>query len=203
MAICFCKHPEPGLVKSRLAKDIGDKKAASVYKILLENILANIAGHGFDVLLYGYPDSHHPILQKYAAKYSLSSHSQHGNNLGEKMWHAIDENLENYLNIVLIGSDCLYTDVNYINQAFELLDDGSNIVLGPSEDGGYALIGANKVDKAIFQDISWSTKDVFQQTKNKLTQLEWKYACLPIVRDLDTIEDYQYFKSHKKFMHLF
>lgn len=203
VVICFCKHPEPGIVKSRLAKDIGDKNAAKVYKILLKNTLNNICGHAFDVLLYCYPDINHSTIQNFASKYSLSLHNQHGKDLGDKMWRAIKTNLVNYQSVVLVGSDCLHINANYINNAFELLSNNYDIVLGPTEDGGYALIGANKVDESIFQDIVWSTKDVFRETQIKLAQLKWKHEDLKIVRDLDNLDDYQYFSTHKEFMHLF
>lgn len=201
--LCFCKHPEPGMVKSRLANDIGANEAAKVYRIMLKTTLENVCGHEFDVLLYCYPNSNHPTLQAHATNFSLTLHSQHGKDLGEKMWTAIDSNLSTYKNLVLVGTDCLLIDANYVYKAFEQLNNGSNVVLGPSEDGGYALIGANKIDISIFQDISWSTDNVFQQTLKNLQKLEWKYSCLSIVRDLDDIDDYHYFKSDKRFMHLF
>ena len=201
--ICFCKHPEAGLVKSRLAKDIGDNNASKIYRALLENIINEICGHTFDVLLYCYPDSNHPILQSYASNYSLSIHNQQGKDLGEKMFHAMNNNLDNYKKVVLVGSDCLQINANYILKAFNLMNQGCDVVLGPSEDGGYALIGAKLIDESIFQDIRWSTANVLRQTLEKLTQLNLQYACLSTVRDLDTLEDYHYFRTHKEFMHLF
>ncbi len=119
------------------------------------------------------------------------------------MYHAMKDHLIDNKNIILIGTDCLEIDAAYIQQAFNQLNSDKEIVLGPTEDGGYALIGANKIDASIFQDIEWSSEKVLRQTVEKINELNLKYSQLPIVRDLDTFKDYQYFSTHEKYCHLF
>lgn len=201
--LCFCKHPEAGLVKSRLAKDLGDDQASSIYKTLLDVTLNNIYKSGFKTFLYCYPDANHRDLKQYANRYPLTLKNQSDGDLGMKMYHAIKDHLYENKNVVLIGSDCLEINTTYIQKAFKLLDSGNELVLGPTEDGGYALIGANKIDASIFQDIEWSSEKVLKQTIGKINKLNLKYGELPIVRDLDTYRDYQYFSSHEKYCHLF
>jgi len=75
--------------------------------------------------------------------------------------------------------------------------------LGPAIDGGYALIGASKIDKTIFQNISWSSDMVLKQTEEQIRSLGWKYYLLKPVRDLDHLEDYEYFSTHTKYRGLF
>ena len=201
--LCFCKHPEAGFVKSRLAKDLGDKHASVIYKTLLDETLNNVYLSGFKAFLYCYPDTNHQDLKQYGNRYSLTLKKQSDGDLGAKMYHAIKDHLNGNNNIVLIGTDCLELDAVYLQQAFNQLDSGKEIVLGPTEDGGYALIGANKIDVSIFQNIEWSSDKVLKQTVKIINELNLKYTELPMVRDLDIYNDYQYFSTHEKYSHLF
>ena len=201
--ICFCKHPDAGMVKSRLAKDLGNVHAAKIYNILLGDTLNNTCQANIKSFLYCYPNIRHPILEQYSENYKFELREQADGDLGMKMYQAIKTHLTTNKNIVLIGSDCIELDSDYIQQAFDQLENGNNIVLGPTEDGGYSLIGANKIDKTIFEGIEWSSDQVLKQTLLKITNLGWKYSRLPTVRDLDTLEDFQYFSTHKKYQHLF
>ena len=169
--LCFCKHPEKGLVKSRLAKDLGAQRATEVYKVLLDITLQNISNSGSKIILYCSPNTNHPILENYRDKYSLTLKKQCDGDLGIKMHQAIKEYLDNNTNVVLVGSDCLEIDATYIQQAFGKLNLDNEIVLGPTKDGGYALIGVNKLNISIFQDINWSSNQVLQQTKDKASKL--------------------------------
>jgi len=201
--ICFCKHPVAGLVKSRLAKNIGEAAAADVYLTLLEHTLLNAQQTNLKVLLYCHPDIHHPTLQSYVDKFNVTLLKQIDGDLGAKMHHAMQQHIEKDANVVLIGTDCLELDANYILQAFHCLNTDSDIVLAPTEDGGYSLIGANKIDQAVFQDISWSTDSVLDKTTFNINKLGWKYTLLDETRDLDNADDLNYFSQHEKYKHLF
>lgn len=201
--LCFCKHPVPGLVKSRLAKDIGNDHATEIYKLLLDETLNSISRLEFKAFLYCYPDIGHPTLKEYENKFGLELKKQHGKNLGMKMFHAINEHLSENNNVVLIGSDCIEINASYIQKAFDELNSGCEIVIGPTADGGYALIGAKVIDVSIFQNITWSTNQVLNQTEKIISELGWKYSCLNKVRDLDTLDDFQFFSTHKKYQCFF
>ena len=165
--LCFCKYPEPNMVKSRLSDSLGAERAANIYKILLENTLNSICKKEFEVVLYCYPDTNHSLFNYYKRKYKLSLCKQDGSDLGSRMFSAMNEYLKSEHPVVLIGSDCPELDFNYIKDAFLVLEAGSDIVLGPTLDGGYALIGANRVDASIFNNISWGACNVLQLTKKK------------------------------------
>ncbi len=201
--ICFCKHPEANMVKSRLSAELDPVSAAKIYQIILEYVLQNICGHEFKVALYCYPDTRHPFLSYCRDKYNVSLYNQDGSDLGSRMLNAINIHLGPKQPVILIGSDCLEINANYINDAFLAFDKGHEIVLGPTLDGGYALIGANQIDESILTGITWSTGSVLQQTREKIKNLGWTFTCMPLIRDIDTLSDYQYFSAHKKFRHLF
>ena len=201
--LCFCKHPEVGFVKTRLAKDIGNENAVNIYNSLLKNTLSNVHLSAYKTYLYCYPNMDHPALNKYAGQYNLELRNQSIGNLGDKMFNAIESQISTDRKIILIGTDCPEIDADYIHQAFHQLNQDKDVVLGPTEDGGYALIGANKISKSIFEKINWSTNQVLKQTIDNLTSLGWSYSCLPKVRDLDVLQDFQYFSKHEKYKHLF
>lgn len=191
------------MVKSRLSTYLGEEYAAQIYKTILENILQNICMRKYEVALYCYPDINHYFFQYCKDKYNVPLYNQDGSNLGLRMYNAIYDHLNAKRNVILIGSDCLELDSDYINNAFLALDAGNDIVLGPTLDGGYALIGANRIDESIFCNIAWSTSSVLQQTIGKIKSLGWTVACMPCIRDIDTLSDYQHFSQHKKFKYLF
>ena len=201
--IYFCKHPEPGMVKSRLAKDLTEENAAKVYKKLLEFVLRNTHQAEIKNYLYCYPNINHPVLEQYSNEFNLELKNQADGDLGAKMYQAIKGHLNENNKVVLIGTDCLELDINYIEQAFKYLDQDNDLVLGPTKDGGYALIGANKINMKIFENISWSSNTVKLETEQKISKLGWKYRLLPRVRDLDTYKEYRYFSTHNKYKHLF
>ena len=191
------------MVKSRLSADLGKDHAAQIYKTILENTLQNICTHEFEILLYCFPDIHYSLFKHYENKYDLSLHAQVGNDLGMRMYNALDNHLSANQHVVLIGSDCVELNADYISDAFLALETGNDIVLSPTLDGGYALIGANRIDASLFSNISWSTSSVLRQTEEKINNLEWSFTCMSCIRDIDTLSDYLYFSKHKNFKHLF
>ena len=197
--LCFCKHPEPGFVKTRLSRELGKDFVASLYKNLIENLLKEICNGKFNAALYCYPTTKHPFFDYCQIKFQVTLHNQEGHDLGSRMFNAISESLNNSTSVILIGSDCPQIDSAYINLAFQKLKSGHDIVLGPAFDGGYALIGANKINREIFNNIPWSTNRVLQITQDKITSLGWSYACLSTVRDIDELSDYEFYIQNSEF----
>ena len=119
------------------------------------------------------------------------------------MLNALDECLKTTKYAVLIGSDCIQINNDYIHRAFRILENSHDVVLGPTLDGGYALIGMQSTQKSIFQNIEWSTHKVLQQTKEVLTNIGLTFSCLPEIRDIDTYADYEHFKEDKLYKNVF
>ena len=93
--------------------------------------------------------------------------------------------------VVVIGSDSPTLPIGYLGNSFTQLES-HDVVIGPTKDGGYYLIGLSKPIPELFQDIEWSTQKVFKQTEEKLRQLKASYVLLPSWHDLDTKEDLEY-----------
>ena len=201
--LCFCKYPDPGSAKLRLASCIGEELAVAIYRTLLEHTVHTISKGNHSGILYCYPDTGHEFFRYCSSRYHVPLYSQQGDDLGGRMFHAIASHLNESRYVVLVGSDCPELGPAYIRRAFQLLAAGNDIVLAPTLDGGYALIGARKIARSIFDGISWSSGQVLQQTRDKILGLGWRHACLPEVRDIDTVSDYCYFLQNKFYKHLF
>ncbi len=90
---------------------------------------------------------------------------------------------------LLVGSDCAVLDADYIARAFAKLQR-QDLVLGPTEDGGYVLVGARRaIPEALFQDIDWGTAQVMTQTRARLAHLAIRYALLEPLWDVDEWPD--------------
>jgi len=141
--------------------------------------------------LYCAPDTSHTFFAYLANQYHVVLKTQKGSNLGKRMENALSGALKTSKYVVLIGTDCPQLNVDYLQQAFEKLTTAKNdIVIGPAEDGGYVLIGASRVTSQLFDNIEWSTKEVYSQTIEKINQLGWKYHHLDMMWDLDTEADF-------------
>jgi glycosyltransferase A (GT-A) superfamily protein (DUF2064 family) len=63
------------------------------------------------------------------------------------------------------------------------------VVIGPAKDGGYYLLGMKKLHASLFEEIQWSSENVFLDTLLKLKKEKLTYAVLPELRDVDVYED--------------
>ncbi|MEQ9148777.1 MAG: glycosyltransferase, partial [Cytophagales bacterium] len=93
-----------------------------------------------------------------------------------------------YTKAVIIGSDCFSLKRVILEEAFERLNQ-NDFVIGPSEDGGYYLLGMKKNNSEIFENIEWSREDVYAKTLEKIKGQ--KVKILTRLNDIDTFEDLQ------------
>ena len=105
------------------------------------------------------------------------------------MFYALDHALSLAEQVILIGTDCPMINEQFLELAFSSLDADHDLVLGPAQDGGYVLIGANRISSTVFQNIRWSTSCVLEQTLQNIEHIGWKHHLLPTLRDIDTYQD--------------
>ncbi len=108
------------------------------------------------------------------------------------MFGAFQYVLNSQSKAIIIGSDCPDISSQIIEEAFIRLDK-HDCVIGPSEDGGYYLLGMKKLHSALFEDIEWSSSKVMEQTIRKIESLQLSYTQLPKLNDIDTIDDLRQF----------
>lgn len=188
----MAKFPELSKVKTRLGKTIGNTKALEVYEILLgilcENCLPAL-NNSFQLGSFITPSHKTQDFEVLYNSFAFYT-SQKGNNLGERMKHAfqyIFSELHAH-NAILIGADIPNLHRNIIENAFKKLIT-HDIVIGPTDDGGYYLIGMRQTEDVLFENISWGTSHVLKQTFEVCNKNMLSVGILGLLSDLDTEED--------------
>ena len=184
--IIFIKNPVLGKVKTRIASHAGEAAALDIYKNLLDHTRIVVGSIEATRLLF-YSDRVQRLDQWPEKKYSKNL--QMGDDLGERMLNAFKIATE-YDKKIIIGSDCPGITQELIEEAYISLDY-HDVVIGPSHDGGYYLLGMNTLVPELFHHIPWSTDQVLLETVKILQQKRLLYKLLPMLRDVDTIEDWE------------
>ncbi|WP_162342624.1 TIGR04282 family arsenosugar biosynthesis glycosyltransferase [Cyclobacterium salsum] len=183
--IVFQKYPEAGFVKTRLAKTIGAEKAANLYAFLIRHTHQQLAGLEAAIFVFHLG----PIATENYPQKGYHFYPQGSGDLGKKMHQAFQRVFDlGFEQVLIIGTDCYELKRDHLQQAFEALKT-KDLVLGPAVDGGYYLLGLKRPAAPLFQEISWSTATVLQQTLNRANQENLGYGLLEKLRDVDRYED--------------
>lgn len=194
----FAKWPEKGRVKTRLMPALGAVGACNAHITLTLAVLDNLFSAGYPVqfwwdrALEAVPVEANDIVCK-LERASIRQYIQTGQTLGDRMLVALSQSLESYGCGLIIGSDCPSVDREYILQAIDALAK-CDVVLGPSDDGGYVLIGASRVVVGMLDGIQWGTGQVLEQTRRRLKKLGLNVMLLEPRWDVDEPEDWLRFQ---------
>ena len=112
---------------------------------------------------------------------------QKGNNLGDRMVNALSISFKNFSPVVIIGSDLWKLEISDIKDAFRILKN-KDVVIGPSTDGGYYLIGMNYLDTKIFENKNWGQESVLKDTIRDIDDKK-NIHLLDKKTDIDTYDD--------------
>lgn len=195
LLIIFTRNPVLGKVKTRLAKTVGDKTALDIYTFLLKKTKEITLDSPCDKVVYY---SEKIIKNDIWNCNSFRKEVQSGEDLGAKMKNSFYDAFENnYRKVVLIGSDIYDLESYHINEAFKKLDT-NDVVMGPALDGGYYLIGLKKMHPKIFDNKKWGSSTVRKDTLKNLEKVD--VHLLPILNDVDVIEDIEHHPAFTKFL---
>jgi rSAM/selenodomain-associated transferase 1 len=186
----FVKYPAFGRVKTRLAEHLDREIVTQLYKNFIADILVALRSLNTNLKIFFDPPDAQLKFQQWLGK-EHSYAPQTGENLGQKMKNAFQRTFaDNFSKAVIIGSDSPDLPENFLRQAFSALES-HDAVIGPASDGGYYLIGFSKKTflPEAFDNISWSTNIVFEQTVNILKQHRRNVYPLPKWYDVDTLDD--------------
>lgn len=187
--LLFAREPVEGRVKTRLAPVLGEAGALDLHRQLLRrqiDVLNQAELCPAELWVEGDPGH-----EAFAA-FRGERHRQAGGDLGEKMWHAARKALETQAGVVLIGSDCPGLDAAYLEEALGALQGGLEAVLGPAEDGGYVLLGLRRTEEGVFAGIEWGGSRVLEQTRARLEALEYCFAVMTPLADIDRASDLEH-----------
>ncbi len=188
--IVFAKAPDAGKAKTRLIPALGEAGAAALHARLVTHTLTTITSAALcPVQLWCAPNTTHPFFDSCKNNFPVTLHQQQGANLGERMAHAMNHNLQQNFNSVIIGTDCPALSTADVEQAFTNLQNGSDIVLAPASDGGYVLMGLTHFSPTLFSAINWGSGEVLATTRKKIAALQWPSTELATFQDIDRPED--------------
>lgn len=193
----FVKYPEPGKVKTRLARHVGAQKAAELYQALVEENLSTLARvcEPFRLAVVFDPPEKEAEVREWLKPFQIRDFfPQKGTGLGERLVHAFQFAFQRNpkksppQRVLALGSDTLGLTPQIITEGFEALES-NDCVIGPAEDGGYYLIGLAFEEGDIFSNIPWSTSGVYQSTIQYLEREQLSYHRLPLLEDLDEVKN--------------
>ena len=189
--VVMAKAPIPGSVKTRLMPFLSAAQAAALSRALLVDQLEHLcAFRSADLYLAFTPADARRLIRRLAPP-RFEIFAQRGADLGPRMQEIFATLFaKGHNRIVLIGADVPPIPFSYFRRAFtHLQNTAPRAVLGPSLDGGYCLIGVNRVQPEVFVDMSWSHDRVFAQTLARLRDLDVPTLQLPQWFDIDTPAD--------------
>lgn len=184
-----------GQVKTRLASTIGHENALDIYhKLLCITRATSLQLICKRHLFYSHQITRHDEW----ANADFKKYNQTGDNLGQRMKNAFAHIFNDYANqhvkAIIIGSDCPEINVNILEKAYTNLAE-NDVVIGPSKDGGYYLLGMSQPHTTLFDGIAWSTDTVLTATLHKAAAQHLQVSLLPALSDLDNENDLIYFRS--------
>ncbi|MCK5647742.1 MAG: TIGR04282 family arsenosugar biosynthesis glycosyltransferase [Gammaproteobacteria bacterium] len=199
LIIIFAREPVSGQVKTRLIPALGKEGAAELYRRLLDFAIDNvITAELSPINLCLTPESRSSYFTEmpYADQFELSV--QVGHDLGARMYNALAAALKHYSKAILIGTDCPFINKADFQQAIAALDS-HDMVFSPARDGGYVLVGANRVIPDVFENIGWGTENVMAQSRIVLAANDFRWQELAEQCDIDIKNDLKYLLLHDEF----
>lgn len=194
--VIFAKEPEKGKVKTRLKDYLSKIQCLNLYKAFLKDTIDLTKKIQCEIRIIAYDsDNKNPRYLKRIAPH-FRFYKQKGKNLGERMHNTFKFAKENKTSkTVIIGSDSPNLPAGFIKKTFRGLDK-YDVVLGPSLDGGYYLIGLKRPCFGLFKNIKWSSNKVLDNTIRNCRRLKKKMTLLDIWYDVDEPVSLMHLKKH-------
>lgn len=188
----MAKVPQAGAVKTRLCPPLEPQEAARLYDAFLRDKITQVRQlHGAQPTIAYTPDDSADFFTTLAPDFVCIP--QRGADLGERLINAFAACLATgCAGALAIDSDTPTLPAAFLQQAIaDVTNPDIDLVLGPSDDGGYYLIGLRTVYPELFVQMPWSTAAVREETLQRAAALGLKVALLPTWFDIDTYEDLQ------------
>jgi uncharacterized protein len=193
--IIMAKAPIAGLAKTRLIPALGEASTALLAKrMLIRTINTAMEADLGPVECCVTPDHDSPVWSLFKKAYPITWSSQMEGDLGQRMSHIAARASEQGEKVILIGTDCPSLKASHLRSAAEWIEYGDACMI-PVTDGGYCLLALRQFHPAIFQNISWSTDSVAEQTRQNCMRLGWQLAELNALYDIDSSEDLAYLSA--------
>ena len=186
----MAKAPRPGAVKTRLCPPLVAAEAVALYRcFLLDKIAVVRTLVGARPVVAYTPDDARAEFAALAPDFALVP--QHGPDLGARLYATLADLLAaGHTGVIAVDSDTPTLPVEFLQRAVDCLArPGPDVVLGPTEDGGYYLIGVRAAHRVLFDAVPWSTSAVLEVTLRQAATAGLQAVCLPPWFDVDTPDD--------------
>lgn len=182
----FLKAPRLGAVKTRLAAEIGGRQALRLYRVLAHRTLAEVRVAGLEATVWFTPADAAAEMRRWLGE-GWDLRPQASGDLGTRLAAAAHAAPPGR-GWLAIGADCPRLDAALLREAAAIVAR-NEIVLGPSQDGGYYLLGGPTPLPDLFSAMPWSTSRVLGETRARLAHAKLPWHELVTLRDIDTAED--------------
>lgn len=202
--VMLAKAPLPGKVKTRLNPTLTPQHSAHLHAAFLLDLgatLSRLQSPTTCAKLCYAGERDHPIFVRLEQELGLQREAQAEGDLGERLSQcALEQFQQGAAHVLLIGSDSPTLTPEHFQRAFDALEQGADVVIGPSFDGGYYLIGMSAWDATIFSDIAWSTPRVLEQTVRRCHEAGLGVKLLEFWYDVDEVEDLRMLRGHFEYL---
>jgi len=187
--VIMSKVPRPGRVKRRLQPQLSGDEAATLYAALVQDLVEALgADERWDLAVHFAPAEDLAAARAWLGE-NVSLYAQSGFDLGARMRAAVNLAFEQGCErVVVIGGDTPDIAAGLVAEAFLALAD-HDLVLGPSRDGGYYLIGLRDAAPEVFEDMPWGTGAVLSRTLERASRMRLSTKLLAELEDIDSWED--------------
>jgi rSAM/selenodomain-associated transferase 1 len=186
----MAKAPRPGQVKTRLCPPLAAAEASELYRCFLLDKIAQVRAldRAWPAVAYTPADAREEF-ERLAPGFGLLA--QRGRGLGERLIHAVaDLAAAGHRGVIATDTDTPTLPLPCLAAAVRVLEGAeADVVLGPTEDGGYYLVGVSAPVPALFEDMPWSTPAVLARTLERARALGLAVRLLPAWFDVDTAPD--------------
>jgi len=191
IALCImAKAPEAGQVKTRLCPPLSPEDAAELYRCFLLDKIAQVreVAEAEPVLAFA-PAQAAAAFEALAPGFTLLP--QRGPDLTARLTAVCVDLFRSGCDAaILIDSDTPTLPTERLERAVAVVKEGGcDLVLGPSEDGGYYLIGLRRLHPGLFEGMQWSTPTVLEETLRRARALGLSATTLSAWYDVDTAAD--------------
>lgn len=199
--VVFAKPPVGGEVKTRLTGRLNEQLATELYRAFLGDIAIRVANfarsneHPVTPVLAYTKAPQHPGFEAFRQRDYLFV-EQPGGDLGDKM-HRVAEGCfdAGAEHVVIVGADSPTLLDRHLARALETLQT-RDVAVGPSNDGGYYLMGLRNSTRALFDCIDWSTRSVLRQTLRRAREADLECELLEFWYDIDNFDDLYRLRTH-------
>jgi uncharacterized protein len=180
------KAPRLGTVKTRLAAEVGDRHALRLYRVMVARTLAAAREAGLVPAIWFTPADAAAEMRHWLGEATIMRPQASGD-LGARLAVAAQA-VEPGRGWLAIGADCPRLDAALLAEAAAEIA-GQDVVLGPTVDGGYYLIGGRAPLPDLFTGMPWSTSALLDATRARLADAGVSWCELRTLRDVDTADD--------------